>query len=98
MAIGLLCEVPGGTQQQYDEIMRELNLGGKLYAGQLYHIAGPMDDGWRVVDVWESREAFDRFFNDKLQRAMQNANLPQPRLSFFPIHNILSERAKTMGQ
>ena len=98
MAIGLLCEIPGGTQQQYDAIMRELNLGGKLYTGQLYHLAGPMDNGWCVVDVWESRDAFDRFFNDRLQRAMHNAHLPEPKLTFIPIHNMLTERAQQMGR
>jgi hypothetical protein len=61
MAIGVILEVPGGNQQQYDQIMKDLDLKGKLPDGGLCHFAGPMDGGWRVVDVWESKEAFERF-------------------------------------
>ena len=98
MAIGVWIEVPGGTQQQYDAIMKELNLGGKMPQGGLYHFAGPLNGNWCVCDVWESREAFDRFFNQKLQHAIQSAGLPHFQPKFFPIHNMLTERAKAMGR
>ena len=29
--------------------------------GILSHAAGPTSDGWRVVDVWDSEEPFERF-------------------------------------
>ena len=30
-----------------------------------------MEGGWRVVDVWESQQAFETFFNSKLKKALQ---------------------------
>jgi hypothetical protein len=89
MAIGVLCEIPGGTQKQYDQVMDKLNLGGKVAPGGVSHVAGPMDGGWRVVDVWESKEAFEKFFQTKLGKALQEAGIPPFQPKFFPIHNSL---------
>ncbi len=93
MAVGLLFEMPDVTQEQYDAVMREL--GGSLGPSSILHVAGPMEGGgWRVFDVWESREAFDRFFREKLQRALQNAGVSmrgEPKV--FRIHNMPGGRA-----
>ena len=54
----------------------------------LYHVASKTDNGWSVVEVWESQEAVDRFFRDKLGRALQKANISvQPRTAH--VHNIM---------
>lgn len=90
MAIGILIEIPGGTQRQYDQVMQKLQLGGKPAPGGLYHVAGPMDGGWRVVDVWESKEAFDAFFQAKLQQALKEAGVPPFQPKVFPVHNSIA--------
>jgi quinol monooxygenase YgiN len=36
---------------------------------------GKGPNGFRVVDVWESQEAFDSFMNDKLMPAMEEAGM-----------------------
>lgn len=89
MAIGILIEIPGGTQKHYDTVMQHLKLGGKPAPGGLYHVAGPMDGGWRVVDVWESQKDFETFFQTKLQNALKNAGVPAFQPKFFPVHNII---------
>ena len=66
MAIGIVHEIPGGTQDDYDKIAKALgqdsfdSLSDWPVEGILCHIAGPYDGGWRVVDVWESEEASRR--------------------------------------
>jgi hypothetical protein len=59
----------GITQEQYDESVRKLT-GGKdrvespadwPVPGLLAHVTGQGPNGFRVVDVWESDEAFQRF-------------------------------------
>ncbi len=68
MAILMVHDGPGGTQEQYEQVCARLTGGGSLNSlgdwpaeGILSHCAGPTDDGWRVIDVWESEEAFQRF-------------------------------------
>jgi hypothetical protein len=52
MAVGIIINFPGATQEQYDTVMEQLNLGGRMPPGGISHAAGPTDEGWRVVDVW----------------------------------------------
>jgi hypothetical protein len=57
--------------------------------GMLYHVAGPIDGGWRVVEVWESQEAADRFFRDALGAALQrHGGSVQPKV--MPVHMIIA--------
>ena len=88
MAIGILVEVPGGTQEMYDRTMVELNLDAKPAQGLISHVAGPTESGWRVLDVWNTKADFENFLNSRLGRAIHNAGFPgQPSISEFPIHN-----------
>ncbi len=92
MKIGILMDVPGGTQAQYDETMRNLGLAlGQSEEGWpkgiLSHTAGPIKNGWRVVDIWESRDDFQKFFKERLGAAVKKAGLPAFEPQFFDVYN-----------
>ena len=90
-AIGFVLNIPGGTCEQYLSILQTLGieLHGKPVAGQVLHAAGPYEGGWRVVDVWESRAAFDRFFHEQLVGVIEQVGGPQPEPpQFFEVYNI----------
>jgi len=97
VAIGVLFDFPGTTSDQYDEVCRDLNNGQPLRAlsdwpesGVVGHIAGPTPGGWRVVDVWESEEAFQRF-GQKLMPLLEKAGIPAVAPQVFPIHNVVTQ-------
>jgi hypothetical protein len=61
-------ESPSLTQDAYDELTTWLSGKSRMetpsdwpFEGLLAHIAGQGPHGFRVVDVWESDEAFHRF-------------------------------------
>ena len=87
MALALLLEFPGATQEQFDRVAEKI--GSTAPAGLLYHVEGPIQGGWRVVDVWESREAVDKFFQDQLGQALQEAGVAIPQPQFWPAHRII---------
>ncbi len=89
MAIAMLLDNPGGTQAQYDQVHAEVAPDNRPPAGLLYHVTGPTETGWRLVEVWESQEAADRFFQERLGPALQRANVPPRRPQVFPVHNIM---------
>jgi hypothetical protein len=82
MAIGLIFDAPGVTQAQYEQVRNEVNGGTTTFAeGVLYHAAGPTENGWAVVEIWESQEMLQQFFEEKLGQALQRAGIQaQPRL------------------
>jgi len=87
MAIATLAEVPGLTQEQYDAAAREVGLPAP---GQIFHLAGPMEGGWWVLEVWESQEAADTFFRERLGPALQNVGITDVQPKVFEVHNIVS--------
>jgi hypothetical protein len=68
MAVVLVHHGPTFTRERYDDVVRRMM--GKDHAespsdwpveGLLVHAAGEGPNGFRVVDVWESEEACNRF-------------------------------------
>jgi hypothetical protein len=52
----------------YDSVNGELDLSSDPAAGLIFHWAGFVDGKWTISDVWESREAYDRFHAERLFR------------------------------
>jgi hypothetical protein len=44
----------------------------------LFHAGGAKPGGWVVFEMWESREAQDRFMRDRLGRALQAGGISGP--------------------
>lgn len=42
-------------------------LGDEVPEGLLVHVAGRTDEGFRMIDVWESKDAWGRFRDGRLQ-------------------------------
>ena len=87
MAVALLLEFPGATQEQFGQVAEKV--GSKSPPGLLYHVEGAIEGGWRVVDVWESQEALDTFFQEKLGQALQEAGLTIPQPQAWPTRRII---------
>lgn len=87
MAVGILMNV-ACTPEQYDAVIRDLQTAGAgAPPGRLYHVAGPTDGGWRVVDVWESPAHFEAFAATLIP-IMQRRDVPPVQPTIFPVHKI----------
>ena len=89
MAIGLIFQAEGMTQAQYEQVKDTVAPGNTASPGLLYHAGGPSETGWCVIEVWESQEILDRFFQEHLGAALQTAGITvQPQL--FQVTNIMT--------
>ena len=87
MPIGLLFDGPGVTRAQYEQVRDAVAPGNRAPAGLLYHAGGPTETGWRVMEVWESPEALQRFV-EQLGPALEQAGIDvQPQQ--FEVVNIM---------
>ena len=93
MAVAFLIEIPGFTPEQSAAVLQELGLDKNPAAGQVFHLEGPMEGGMRIVDVWESPEAFQAFAHDRLGPAFQKAGVTMPAdmqpTAVWPVTGIL---------
>lgn len=88
MAIGIISEGVGVTQAQYDQVLDQVMPNKQMPPGMLYHAAGPSEGGHCVVEVWESQEAAQQFFEQTLGPALQQAQITAPP-RFFQVTNIM---------
>lgn len=64
MAIGFVLDLPGLTAEQLNTAASKLGIAapdGKSPEGQIVHIELLTPEGARVIDVWESEEAYGAF-------------------------------------
>jgi hypothetical protein len=90
MAVGITMEFPGGTLEQYDEVMRRMALTGERPPpeGALFHWSAATADGIRVTDVWETPEQFERFAGTNIGPHTQAVGVPgPPRTEMVPAHS-----------
>jgi hypothetical protein len=93
MAIAVVMQFPGGTKEQYDEVITKLGYtsGGPGEPGGLFHWITFTDEGPRLTDVWESREVFDKFAQEKMGPAVEAAGVPgPPTFTFYEVYNYLT--------
>ena len=93
MAVVIVNQIEGGTQDFYEQVNPKVMPGGKLPDGCQLHIAGPTENGWRVITVWESDEAFQQFRDDKLIPALRDAGGEEriaPNISSDPVYRLLT--------
>jgi hypothetical protein len=92
MAVAVEFNFPGATAEQYDAAIKAIGhgaMGTPHVGGALFHWAAVTSDGVRVVDVWDSREQFERFSEEKVVPAVQQAGLPEPEIQYTDIHHYL---------
>jgi len=90
MAVGVQLDFRGATLDQYDGALERMGLlrGGPSLPRELFHWVTKTDDGIRVIDVWETREAFEQFVEAKLRTVAPEVGLPfPPEMQFFDVHN-----------
>ena len=97
MSIVAVFRSPSLTREKYEESIRHLTEGKKTrldtpsdwpVEGLLVHAAGEGKNGFCVVDVWESQEAFDRF-GEKLRPVMETIGVViEPEI--YETHTLVS--------
>src|SRR5437879_13889471 len=90
MALAVEMDFNGATLQQYDEVIAKMGFepGGRGEPGGLFHWVTKTDDGIRVIDVWESREVFERFAQEKIGPLTADVGLTSPpRITLLVVPN-----------
>ena len=72
MSYGVVHHFKGGTPDQYEASIAAVHpADGSLPAGQIFHAAGPSEDGWMIVALHESKGSWETFRDDTLMPRMQ---------------------------
>ncbi len=85
MAVLMIGEVPGLTEDVYAGMVGDMMPLMRASKGFLSHAGGPSPSGgWRVVEVWESQDDGEAWFDNNVK-----PNLPPgitPDRQYHPLH------------
>jgi hypothetical protein len=91
MALAFLFTPPSMTAEQYDEVIRQLETAGAgTPAGRRYHVCFGTGAHLRVLDVWESQEAFNAF-GPTLMPILQQVGVDPGQPEIAEVHNEIAE-------
>ncbi len=93
MTVAIEMWFKGGTLDQYDQVMKLMGLDDPAAAppdGAIFHWCAGTDEGLRVVDVWETREQFDKFAAEQIGPYTQQVGIAgPPEMTYRDVHNYL---------
>ena len=92
MPVAVEMNFRGATMDQYDQVIQKMGLrqGGPMPQGGLSHWVAKTDDGIRVVDVWETREDFEKFAQEQIGPYTREVRITEePETRFYDVHNYL---------
>lgn len=92
MAIEMRQELPGLTGEQAAAIAARVNDLARTVPGFIAHASGPIEGGYHVTELWESREAFERFSGEVVvpllrQLGVELGDVPPAR--YLPVDNLV---------
>lgn len=96
MPVGVLSMVP--SEEMYRQVTEKVfgkypSDASDAPEGMIVHSAGPAEQGWYVYDIWESKEAFQRFVDGKLGPAIREVSgedaMSGPGPQFFEIESLV---------
>ena len=98
MAVVIIQDFPQEETERsttnYDEISRRLRESGAIPPeGCHLHCAGWTGNGFRIIEIWDTREQFDRFLADKvmpLVMEMPGANQQPPEITSYELHSLMT--------
>jgi hypothetical protein len=90
-------QTPSLTRQKYEEVVSRLTDGKRRFEssatlpfeGLVVHATAQTEPGFLVFDVFESREAVDRF-NDARRTIPREVGIQEPP-KFYPAHSVIQQ-------
>ena len=70
--------------------LQEMQKKSGLFEGLVFHTAGPTATGFRIVDVWRSREQFEKFAQAMMPIAMTSGMSSDVRPEIWEIENSMN--------
>jgi hypothetical protein len=86
-------DVSGLTASEYRAVMDELGVEQRPEGGIYLHLTTPTDFGYRIVEIWDEKDNFDRFVEHRLAPANEAIGLHRStEIAVTPLHNLFAPR------
>jgi hypothetical protein len=97
MTVVSTLDVTGLTPSEYRAVMDELGVEQRPEGGIYLHLTAPTDFGYRIVEIWDEKDNFDRFVEHRLAPANEAIDLERStEITVTPLHNLFAPRLEEL--
>ena len=90
-------DVKGLTPEEYRAILDEMDVEARPAAGIFLHLATATEFGYRITEIWDSKEGFQEFIEERLAPASKAIGLERETIiSVTPLHNFFAPRLEEL--
>ena len=90
-------DVHGLTAEEYRAVLDEMGVETRPAAGIFLHLTTTTDFGYRIVEIWDSKEGFEEFLEQRLGPASKAIGLNRKTdISITPLHNFFAPRLEEL--
>jgi|SRR4030095_10811332 hypothetical protein len=90
-------DVTGLTPEEYRAILDEMGVENRPAAGIFLHLTTPTEFGYRIVEIWDSKEGFEGFLEKRLGPASKAIGLNRnTEITITPLHNFFAPRLEEL--
>jgi hypothetical protein len=89
VSVLVLAHVPNVTADDDRDLAAALGFTDGSAEGCRFRVSGPWDEGRRIVTLWESRDAFEKWRDERLAATLQASGMPVPTFEVWPIDSLI---------
>jgi hypothetical protein len=93
MAIAVVMKFKGASLEQYDQVVDRMGFerSGAGAPDGIFHWVAQTEDGLQITDVWENKEAFERFAQEEIRPHTAAVGIADPpEVAYYDVHNYLT--------
>jgi hypothetical protein len=97
MTVVSTLDVTDLTAREYRAVMDQLGVEQHAEGGIYLHLTTPTDFGYRIVEIWDEKQNFDRFVEHRLAPANEAIGLNRStEITVTPLHNFFAPRLEEL--
>jgi hypothetical protein len=97
MTVVSTLDVTDLTASEYRAVMDELGVEQRPEGGIYLHLTTPTDFGYRIVEIWDEKDNFNRFVEGRLAPANKEVGIDRAtEITVTPLHNLFAPRLEEL--
>ena len=89
-------DIVGLTAEEYRAVLNKMGVETHPAANIFLHLATTIEGGYRIVEIWDSKEGFEEFLQKRLAPANQALGINRDaKISITPLHNFFGPRLES---
>jgi hypothetical protein len=86
-------DIEGLTPEEYRAVLDKMGVETQPDTHIYLHISAPIEGGFRVIEIWDNKEAFEGFLKNRLTPANEALGIERSaKITIRPLHNFFAPR------